>query len=173
MRYHVNFGKQSGIAQVYAVGSQIYIVAAWGAARASASVEEFIRSFTLNLPVPMGSSNAHSGGIGDGSVKEPGSTVYSRIYFASEVTQKAQVLKKPEPVFTEGAREFGVTGKVRVRLILWPSGVVSNIRPISFLPHGLTWEAMEAARRIKFTPAMKDGRAVPQYATFEYNFNIY
>jgi hypothetical protein len=32
---------------------------------------------------------------------------------------------------------------------------------------------MEAARRIQFTPAEKDGHRVSQYATINYNFNIY
>jgi outer membrane biosynthesis protein TonB len=41
------------------------------------------------------------------------------------------------------------------------------------LPDGLTEKAMEAARRIQFTPAEKDGRRVSQYATINYNFNIY
>src|ERR671939_458012 len=33
--------------------------------------------------------------------------------------------------------------------------------------------AVAAARSIKFIPAQKDGRAVSQYVTIEYNFNIY
>jgi TonB family protein len=198
MRYRINMGKQFGMAHIYTVGAQIYIVAAWGAAHESASVEEFVKSFSLNLPVPEapvraptgagvdagagvgpgrgwgpGSDNARVYGVGNGDVREPGGGGYSRVYTAREVTQQAQLLKRPEPAYTEGAREERVTGKVRVRLILWPSGKVSHIRVISRLPHGLTWEAIEAARRIKFTPAMKDGRAVAQYVRVDYNFNIY
>jgi outer membrane biosynthesis protein TonB len=37
----------------------------------------------------------------------------------------------------------------------------------------LTEKAIAAARRIQFSPAMKDGRAVSQYIRVEYNFNIY
>jgi outer membrane biosynthesis protein TonB len=44
---------------------------------------------------------------------------------------------------------------------------------VSRLPDGLTEKAIEAARRISFTPAEKDGRKVSQYVTIEYNFNIY
>jgi hypothetical protein len=173
LRYRIKSGKRIGIADIYAVESKFYIVAAWGAARQSASVEEFIKSFTLNLPVPAGSDNARSNGIGNGDVREPGGGGHSRIFSTREVTQKAQILKMPEASYTEGAREFGVTGKVRLRIILWPSGVISNIRPIDRLPYGLTWQAIEAAQRIKFTPAMKDGRAVPQHLVVVYNFNIY
>jgi hypothetical protein len=41
------------------------------------------------------------------------------------------------------------------------------------LPDGLTEACINAARKIKFIPAMKDGRFVSQYVTIEYNFNIY
>jgi hypothetical protein len=41
------------------------------------------------------------------------------------------------------------------------------------LPYGLTEKTMEAARHIKFAPAMKDGRPVSLYIQIEYNFNLY
>jgi outer membrane biosynthesis protein TonB len=37
----------------------------------------------------------------------------------------------------------------------------------------LTEKAIAAARQIRFQPAQKDGRAVSQWITIEYNFNIY
>jgi TonB family protein len=80
---------------------------------------------------------------------------------------------KPEPHYTSAARENIVTGTVRLRMILSADGTVRNIEPLTFLPDGLTEQAVEAARNIEFTPASKDGRAVSQYATVEYNFNIY
>ncbi|HJR07389.1 MAG TPA: energy transducer TonB, partial [Pyrinomonadaceae bacterium] len=78
-----------------------------------------------------------------------------------------------EPLYTEEARKNQVTGTVRLRLILGASGSVSGITPLTRLPDGLTEKAIEAARRIAFTPAEKDGRKVSQYVTIEYNFNIY
>jgi TonB family protein len=36
----------------------------------------------------------------------------------------------------------------------------------------LTEKAIAAAKKIKFTPAEKDGRPVSQYVTLEYNFHI-
>ena len=41
------------------------------------------------------------------------------------------------------------------------------------LPHGLTERAIAAARAIQFTPTQKDGQAVSQWVTVEYNFEIY
>jgi outer membrane biosynthesis protein TonB len=37
----------------------------------------------------------------------------------------------------------------------------------------LTEKAIEAAKRIQFIPAEKDGHKVSQYVVISYNFNIY
>ena len=116
-----------------------------------------------------GDRNDGGGGPGGGG----GGTDYSRTFAAREVTRKAQILSKPEPLYTEEARKNQVTGTVRLRLVLGASGSISGITPVSRLPDGLTEKAIEAARRISFTPAEKDGRKVSQYVTIEYNFNIY
>ncbi len=89
------------------------------------------------------------------------------------MTRKAQITGKPEPLYTEEARKNQVTGTVRLRVILSASGRVTGIMPLTKLPDGLTEKAIEAARRISFTPAEKDGRKVSQYVQIEYNFNIY
>ncbi len=93
-------------------------------------------------------------------------------FTAREVTRRADISYKPQPRYTSAARENVVTGTVRLRMVLAADGTVRDIVPLTFLPDGLTEEAIEAARRIEFTPASKDGRAVSQYATVEYNFNI-
>ncbi|HEV2882524.1 MAG TPA: energy transducer TonB [Pyrinomonadaceae bacterium] len=116
-----------------------------------------------------GDRNDGGGGPGGGG----GGTDYSKTFAARDVTRKAQITSKPEPLYTEEARKNQVTGTVRLRLILGASGSVSGITPVSRLPDGLTEKAIEAARKISFRPAEKDGRKVSQYVTIEYNFNIY
>ena len=95
------------------------------------------------------------------------------VYKAGEVTTKAQITAKPEPLYTEKARQKGVTGTVRLRMLLSFDGEVRNIQVVRGLSHGLTESAVAAARRIKFTPAMNGVRPVSQFVTIEYNFNIY
>jgi TonB family protein len=119
-----------------------------------------------------GGGDRHDGGGGPGG-GGGGGTDYNKTFSQREVTRKANITSKPEPLYTEEARKNQVTGTVRLRLILGASGSVSGITPLSRLPDGLTEKAIEAARRISFTPAEKDGRKVSQYVTIEYNFNIY
>jgi len=44
---------------------------------------------------------------------------------------------------------------------------------MSTLPDGLTEMATEAARKIRFIPAIKDGRFVSMWMELQYNFNLY
>jgi len=98
---------------------------------------------------------------------------YARTFTTNEVNVKARILSRPEPQYTEEARKNQVSGTVVLRAVFSSSGQVTNIRAVSGLPNGLTERAIAAARQIRFTPAMKDGRAVSQYIQIEYNFNLY
>ena len=112
-----------------------------------------------------------SGGVGgsDGeSFDDP-----DHVYRAPQVTERARVLAKPEPQYTEEARRNAVTGSVILRAVFSRTGEVTNIRAIQALPFGLTERAIAAARLIRFRPATRDGRAVNVYMQLEYNFNLY
>ncbi len=111
----------------------------------------------------MGGGGPGGGGGGD----------YTRTFSVKEVTRRAAITSKPEPQFTEEARKNNVTGEVVLRMVLSSNGSVTGIVPVKRLPDGLTEKAIEAARKIQFTPAEKDGHKVSQYVTVAYNFNIY
>jgi protein TonB len=97
----------------------------------------------------------------------------NRTFSGSEVDQRARLLSKPEPQYTEEARKNQISGTVMLRAVFSSSGEVVQIRALSSLPFGLTERAIAAARQIKFTPAMKGGRAVSVHMQLEYNFNLY
>jgi len=96
-----------------------------------------------------------------------------QIFSAKEVTTKMRVLSKPEPEYTEEAREHQVTGTIVLRAVFTAGGKVRGIVPLNALPDGLTRMAMAAARKIRFVPAMKDGKPVSMYLQIEYSFNLY
>jgi TonB family protein len=95
------------------------------------------------------------------------------VYAAGQLTKKAVITSKPEPGYTEEARQQGVEGVVRLRAVLMPDGRVRHVIPLRRLPAGLTEKCVAAARKIKFVPASIDGTPVAQYVVLEYNFNIY
>ena len=95
------------------------------------------------------------------------------IFTAQQVTQRAQVLSKPEPQYSEAARNAGVTGLVALRAVFSAEGEVKHILVTRALSHGLTTQSVRAARQIRFIPAMKDGAPVSTTLQLEYNFNLY
>jgi TonB family protein len=96
-----------------------------------------------------------------------------RIFRVRDVTRRACILSKPEPGYTEEARRNEVTGTVVLRAVLSSTRRVTDVKVVRGLPYGLTENALEAARRIAFVPAVKDGRYVSQHVVIEYNFNLY
>jgi len=117
----------------------------------------------------MGDGSRQTGCCGPGG----GSDGDGRPLTGREVEQRARLLYKPEPQYTEEARRNQVTGTVMLRVVFSSSGEVVQIRAVNTLPFGLTERAIAAARQIKFVPAMKGGRPVSVYMQLEYNFNLY
>ena len=97
----------------------------------------------------------------------------SKTYLGKEVDRKARLGMKPEPSYTESARVNQIAGTVVLRVFFSSNGMVTNIRVLSGLPNGLTEKAIDVARKIKFLPAIKDGKYVSMWMQLEYNFNLY
>lgn len=112
-------------------------------------------------------------GVGPGTGIGPGTGSSSGILTGKQVDQKVRLAMKPEPRYTEDARQHQITGTVIFKVVLASNGAVTNIRTVQGLPYGLTEQAIGAARKIKFIPAIKDGKFVSMWMQLEYNFNLY
>ena len=119
----------------------------------------------------MGGGSKETGCCGGGG--GPDGSVPDRTFSSAEVEQRAKLLAKPEPQYTEEARKNQVIGTVALRVVFSSNGEVVQIRAVRTLPFGLTERAIAAARQIKFIPAVKGGRAVSVHMQLEYNFNLY
>ena len=80
---------------------------------------------------------------------------------------------KERAKYTEDARQHRIQGTVILSMILGADGRVYDIRIVRPLSHGLTEEAILAARKIRFNPAVNNGRAVSVRMQIEYNFTLY
>jgi len=78
------------------------------------------------------------------------------------------------PVYPEPARKAGRQGVVVLRLTIDREGRVADVRVVSGLPFGLTQAAVEAARALRFSPAVRisTGRAVECYFNLSVEFRI-
>jgi TonB family protein len=80
----------------------------------------------------------------------------------------------PEAEFSDEARTKKIQGVVLVSLIVDADGNPQNPRVIRSLGYGLDEKAIEAVKKYKFKPAMKDGKTpVPVMITIEVNMRLY
>ena len=100
------------------------------------------------------------------------STTGENAFSSTEVDSRVRVLKKPAPDYTSAALNAGIAGTVILRAVFSAQGTVEHILVLSYLPHGLTEASVAAARRIKFVPAMRDGKPVSMFMQLEYNFGF-
>lgn len=77
-----------------------------------------------------------------------------------EPIQKAKILTRVRPSYTERARLSHVEGVVRLELMVDERGEVVGTRVLQGLGYGLDEAAVEAAKRFRFRPATKAGRPV-------------
>ena len=123
----------------------------------------FILTF-YTLTFSQEDSNPKSG-IGNGDSQKTVQT--------DEKVIETRILSKPSASYTDAARKNGTEGAIRLRVVFLASGEIGKITPVTVLPDGLTEQAIEAARQIKFTPAMKDGTPKTVVKLIEYSFSIY
>lgn len=83
------------------------------------------------------------------------------------------ILYKERAKYTEEARTNKVQGTVVLSLVYYADGHIGDIRVVRGLPDGLSESAIEAAKRIRFQPAMKNGQPVSVRGQIEFNFTLY
>src|ERR1035437_1331409 len=83
-------------------------------------------------------------------------------------------LIQPEAEFSDEARRAKYQGLCLISVIVDAQGNPQNPKVVRALGMGLDEKAMEAVRKYKFKPAMKDGKTpVPVMITVEVNFRLY
>jgi TonB family protein len=80
------------------------------------------------------------------------------------------IIYKEKGRYTEEARQNRIEGTVVLNVVFRADGRITNIRVVRGLPDGLTEKAIEAARRIRFDPAVKDGVPVSVQGNIEFAF---
>jgi len=90
------------------------------------------------------------------------------IYRGNEVDKKLKILDKPEPDFSAKERREHAHQKIILTAIFCGSGDVMKIRVKSGVSDRVNAKAIEAARKIRFTPGEKDGKKVSQWLILEY-----
>jgi TonB family protein len=119
---------------------------------------------------PRAMAAVRSGAFGDMVAAAPAKP---RLQVASAGTTTAvEILAKPNPAYTEEARRLQIEGEVVLRITFTASGSVEVLAVVRGLGHGLDEKAIEAARRIRFRPALQHGQAVDSTAQLRMSFQL-
>jgi TonB family protein len=97
------------------------------------------------------------GGFGDTDVVASSATK-TKAPEAVAKTIPAEITFKPRPVYTDEGRRMKVEGEVLLEVVFTANGQVHVQRVVQGLGHGLDEAAVQAAQKIQFKPALKDGQ---------------
>ncbi|MFN0123014.1 MAG: energy transducer TonB [Blastocatellia bacterium] len=89
------------------------------------------------------------------------------------VRTAVRILAQEKARYTEEARVNKIQGTVSLEVIFGADGRIVSARVRRGLPDGLTETAIEAAKRIRFVPATRNGVPVTTRLNIEYSFAIY
>ena len=115
----------------------------------------------------LGSGNGN--GYGPGTGGNTGGGVY---HIGGGVSAPVPIFT-PEAEFSDEARRAKYQGVVLISLIVDAQGNPQTPRVVRPLGMGLDEKALEAVRKYKFKPAMKEGKPVAVMMSIEVNFRLY
>ncbi|MBV9183650.1 MAG: TonB family protein [Acidobacteria bacterium] len=87
-------------------------------------------------------------------------------------TTPVEILSKPNPVYTEEARKLNLEGEVLLEVMFGANGELKVNRVLRGLGHGLDEAAVNAAGKIKFKPAVRNGTPVDSTAVVHVLFQL-
>lgn len=79
----------------------------------------------------------------------------------------------PDPEYSEKARQSRAQGAVVIHAIISEEGRVRAMKILKPLGHGLDEHAIAAVSRWRFTPALREGKAIRVFMVVEMNFYLY
>ena len=134
---------------------------------------------------PPSDGTGSSGGIGSGSGGGLGSGygagigpgygggIGGGVYRVGGGVSAPRALYAPDPDYSEEARRAKYQGTVVLWLVVGSDGRPRDAKISRSLGMGLDEKALEAVRRWKFEPALKDGKPVAVQINVEMNFRLY
>jgi len=87
-------------------------------------------------------------------------------------TTQVEVTYKPTPLYTEEARQLKLEGEVLLEVMFGANGTLRVNRVVRGLGHGLDENAIAAANKMRFKPALRAGLAVDSIAVVHVVFQL-
>ena len=128
-----------------------------------------------------------NGGNGDGRSSGHGSGVATGGFGSEQVvhnapkivqadsgppTNSVEITFKPQPVYTDEARNLKLEGEVLLEVMFGSNGSLHVNRVVRGLGHGLDEAAIAAANKMRFKPALRNGQPVDSTAIVHVSFQM-
>lgn len=111
-----------------------------------------------------------TGGFGSEQVVKSGPKIQA--VDAGAATTPVEITFKPNPVYTDEARQMKLEGEVLLEVSFAANGTLHVNRVVRGLGHGLDEAAVAAAQKMRFKPALRNGQAVDSTAIVHVVFQI-
>jgi len=115
------------------------------------------------------SGSVSTGGFGSEQVVHQGPKVLTD---SGASTTPVEITFKPNPVYTEEARNLKLEGEVLLEMSFAANGTLQVNKVVRGLGHGLDEAAVAAAQKIRFKPAMRGGQPVDSTAIVHVVFQM-
>lgn len=116
----------------------------------------------------------HSVGYGKSkSYCDTGRKKFKSKAYKSAIETPLAIESNPRPGYTDVARRANTEGTVKLRVEFRSDGTIGDVGVIEGLPNALTEKAIDAAKKIRFRPAVVDGVTVDSSKMIEYTFALY
>jgi|SRR5215213_6715877 len=95
------------------------------------------------------------------------------------VYEPVKILSRAGANYTATAKKDGIEGNVKLRVTFLPDGKIGDVIDITekdkkkLSKYGLTTNAIEAARKIRFVLAKRNGKAIAITKIIVYTFTLY
>jgi TonB family protein len=84
----------------------------------------------------------------------------------------AEITFKPRPVYTEEGRKLKIEGEVLLDVVFTANGQIRIVKVMQGLGHGLDESAVQAAEKIQYKPALKNGQPADFEAVLHIVFQL-
>ena len=118
-----------------------------------------------------GSGGVQTAGFGAQQVTQGGGRPQAQLNGGPPTTQ-VEVTYKPNPVYTEEARQLKLEGEVLLEVMFGANGQLHVNRMVRGMGHGLDEAALSAAGKMRFKPALRNGVPVDTTAIVHVIFRL-
>src|SRR5271155_5366061 len=117
-----------------------------------------------------GSAGGQSSGFGTQEIAQ--NTPHIQRVDNGPPTNSVEITYKPNPVYTDEARNLKLEGEVLLEVLFAANGQLHVNRVVRGLGHGLDEAAIAAANKMKFKPALRNGQAIDSTAIVHVVFQL-